>query len=75
MKHTHQCPKCGSFDLLHIPAKAGPYGSGNVIQTGATVFSAVPVNRYVCMNCGYAEEWIDNREQLEKLRKKYGPSN
>ena len=70
MKNKRICPKCNSSDILLVPGKAGAYGSGNNIQTGMTVFSAVLVHRYVCCSCGYSEEWID-KEDIQKLKKKY----
>lgn len=70
MKNKRICPKCNSADILFIPGKAGAYGSGNNIQTGMTVFSAVLVHRYVCCSCGYSEEWID-KDDIRKLKKKY----
>ena len=42
----------------------------NNIQVGLTVFSAVLVNRYVCCDCGYSEEWID-KEDIPTLKRKY----
>ena len=70
MKNKRICPKCNSTDILLVPGKAGAYGSGNNIQTGMTIFSAVLVHRYVCCSCGYSEEWID-KEDIQKLNKKY----
>ena len=70
MKNTHICPKCQCRDILKVPGKSGAYGTGNNIQTGMSIFSAVLVNRYVCTACGYSEEWIDE-EDIEKLRKKF----
>ena len=70
MKNRRICPKCNSSDILLVPGKAGAYGSGNNIQTGMTIFSAVLVHRYVCCSCGYSEEWID-KEDIQKLKKKY----
>ncbi len=70
MKNKRICPKCNSSDILLVPGKAGAYGSGNNIQTGMTIFSAVLVHRYVCCSCGYSEEWID-KEDIQKLKKKY----
>lgn len=66
MKNSGRCPKCQSSDILRIEGKAGAYGSGNNIPIGATIFSAVKVPRYLCCDCGYAEEWID-REDIPKL--------
>jgi hypothetical protein len=45
---------------------AGAYGSGNHVMTGSTVFSAVNVNRYICLSCGFTEEWIDTCD-LDKV--------
>ncbi len=70
MKNTHICPKCGETDILKIPGTSGAYGTGNNIQTGMSIFSAVMVNRYVCSSCGYSEEWID-KDDMAKLKKKY----
>lgn len=68
MKNTKICPKCNSSDIVRIDGYAGPYASGNNIMLGATIFSAANVNRYVCCECGYSEEWIDGSD-LEKLKK------
>ena len=70
MKNRRICPKCNSTDILLVPGKAGAYGSGNNIQTGMTIFSAVLVHRYVCCSCGYSEEWID-KDDIQKVKKKY----
>ncbi len=70
MKNTHMCPKCNGTDILRIPGKSGAYGTGNNIQTGMSIFSAILVHRYLCCSCGYSEEWID-KEDIEKLKKKY----
>ena len=70
MKTKRICPKCNSTDILMVPGKAGAYGVGNNIQVGWSNFSAVLVNRYVCCDCGYSEEWID-KEDIAALKKKY----
>lgn len=70
MKNKRICPKCNGSDILLIPGKAGAYGSGNNIQTGMTIFSAVLVHRYICCFCGYSEEWID-KDDIRKLKQKY----
>lgn len=67
MKTTRICPKCRSNDIVRIDGNVGAYGSGNNITLGATIFSSVKVNRYVCCQCGYSEEWID-REDLEMIK-------
>lgn len=71
MKATGACPKCGSRELIRIPGSFSESGTGNVVKAGMTIFSSVPVTRFLCSHCGYSEEWIEASAELEKLRKKY----
>ena len=66
MKNTKTCPKCRSGNIVRIDGYTGPYGTGNNIMTGNTIFSTVDVNRYICCDCGYTEEWIDKAD-IEKI--------
>lgn len=69
MKHTRRCPKCGSNEIYRVEAVVGNgYGSGNVIPTG--LLGVIKVNRYVCGNCGFCEEWIDEKE-VNALKRKF----
>ena len=60
------CPKCGGNDIVIVDGSAGAYGAGNNIMVGATIFSAVKVDRAICVSCGFTEEWI-SQEGLKKL--------
>ena len=71
MKNSKRCPKCSSDQILRVEGSSGAYGTGNNIQTGWSIFSAVLVNRYICCNCGYVEEWIDKKD-IEKIEKNFG---
>ncbi|GAA3234270.1 hypothetical protein ACFO1B_23815 [Dactylosporangium siamense] len=74
MKYSGVCTKCRASDIVRIPGQTGAYGSGNNIQIG--VWSTpIPVSRYVCLNCGFAEEWVDAPQHLAKLREKFGPTS
>ena len=66
MKTTGICPKCKSKNIVRIDGYTGAYGIGNNIMTGNTIFSTVNVNRYICCDCGFTEEWIDG-EDIEKI--------
>ena len=70
MKNSNKCPKCGSSDIIKISGHAGAYGSGNNIMVGMTIKSAVPVDRYLCADCGYSEEWVDI-DNIDKIKKKF----
>jgi len=72
MKTTGKCVKCGSSGILRIPGRTGPFGTGNNIPVGRTIFASVNITRYVCDQCGYSEEWLDAASGLQKLRERYG---
>ncbi len=68
MKYTKKCPKCGSTDILYAKGYTGSCGSGSNIMCGATIFSAVDVDRYICGNCGYVEHFV-RKSGIEAIRK------
>jgi hypothetical protein len=70
MKNTGTCPKCGSNEICRIPGWVGAYGSGSNIPVG--FMGAAKVARYLCCGCGYAEEWVEERRDIDRLVKKYG---
>ena len=70
MKQSKKCPKCSGDHILRVEGETRAYGAGNDIMVGATIFSAVGVNRYVCCGCGYSEEWID-MEDIPELKRRF----
>ncbi len=70
MKHTHICPKCNDSNVFKIPRPASVGHAKNVVPK--SFFTKANVDRYVCANCGYSEEWIAKAKDLEQLAKKYG---
>ncbi len=71
MKISRTCPKCESQQIIRIPGDTRAFGAGNNITTGATIFSAVRVTRYLCAACGFSEEWVDSPEDIAAIRKAY----
>lgn len=77
---ARHCDRCSSEDMLFVEATRGGYGSGNVIPL-SPMFNFFPmkpsvkVNRFVCMTCGYCEEWILTAKDRELLRRCYGPGS
>ena len=71
MQNSKTCPKCQNTEIIRIPGDARPFGAGNNITVGATVFSAVKVTRYLCASCGFSEEWIESVDDIAKIKKKY----
>ena len=71
MKNTNHCPKCNSEDIIRVEGQAKGFGAGSNIPTGATIFQATLVTRYVCGNCGFIESWLDTPENIEKVKAEY----
>ena len=69
MKNTRVCTKCQSQDIIRIPGNIGVYGSGNNIVSG--IIKKVKVTRYLCCECGYSEEWIDDKKDIGQLIEQY----
>lgn len=70
MKNTKTCPKCKSKDIVIFSGSkrgSGTRGFCNSLFLGISAFSAVYINRYICCNCGYTEEWISKKD-LEKVK-------
>ena len=73
MKNTGKCPKCGGTHIIRVPDNTIRYGSGNNIYTSkVTLFGKIPVIRYVCYDCGYVENWVENHEERSKLLQAFG---
>jgi predicted RNA-binding Zn-ribbon protein involved in translation (DUF1610 family) len=72
MRTTQVCPKCGSHDIAVIPGGVRVDGADNIIMVGWTILSSIKVTRYLCCECGFSEEWVDDPEDREKIREKYG---
>lgn len=70
MKFSKQCPKCGSKDILTNKAKANR-GERSIIPISS--FTVLVIHVYVCMQCGFFEEYIDpidlqNKKKIAHLR-------
>ncbi len=67
MKQTGKCPKCGSGEIMK------QVSHGEYLGLGATLFHGmVSITNYICLNCGYVEQWIDRETDLVKLRARFG---
>jgi hypothetical protein len=69
MRNTKVCPKCGSRDIVIVP------GVLNALTVSLGVLSTVELKRHLCVGCGFCEEWIDDAEDRERIRKKFGAGN
>lgn len=72
MSPSRVCPKCGAAPMIRVPNDPRRYASGNNIYTSRwTLIEKIPVIRYVCGQCGYVENWIDDPGDIEKIKKAF----
>ena len=77
MRHSYKCPKCASINVVEV------IGSNMNQQTKIPLnkwsFKNATLDRYICTDCGYTEEWVQltdsfkrwGRDQLNKQERKY----
>lgn len=72
MKSGNPCPKCGSRHIVRVPDNPRRHASGNnIYTTRATLLGKIPVIRYICCGCGYVENWVERRAELEELQRTF----
>lgn len=71
MKNTRCCPKCHSKNIVRVPDDAHRYLSNSICITRFVTVERVLVARYVCCDCGYVEEWVENGNEHNKIKKAF----
>ncbi len=72
MKNTKRCPKCQSVDIVLIPGRREPGGAGNLISVSRwNPYATVKPVLHVCGACGYMENWLVTRDDLERVKARY----
>lgn len=71
MMKTGTCPKCGSTDVYsgaHITNKAGVENTNTIPLGGSNLLPhLMPLDNYVCVNCGYVESYISDPRDLQRI--------
>lgn len=65
------CPKCGSqavYSGVDVLMKGGGHGSNSIPITS---FTSARLDNYVCVECGFVESYIADREKLDKIIEKW----
>ena len=70
MKKSGKCPKCGTREIVLVPGKLVPAGNGRSIMLGHSALSSALIDRYICLECGYSEDYFDENE-LQKITDKF----
>lgn len=69
MRDQKVCMKCDNREIAQIPGGTAWNGRPNKMKINN--FKMIPVVRYICLSCGYTEEYIDNKEDLERVRSQF----
>ena len=72
MKNNAVCPKCGSHIVVRVPDDAHRYLANSICITKLVTVERVPVARYVCCDCGYVENWVEDPASLQAIRTRFG---
>lgn len=74
MRNTKICPKCGSAKVTKVPYRVRGHGATYIyIPPGMSGDKDVLPENYLCCNCGYMEEWVDE-QYLNRLWETWGRS-
>lgn len=70
MKNSFTCIKCDSIDVIKVPG-GDMWSKGYFNLIKVTSVKQILVTRYVCLHCGYSEEWIEKDKDLDLIEKHY----
>ena len=72
MRDSKQCPKCKATEIY---TDEGITKRGDRASLGVDSWTRIFVATYVCMTCGYIEEYIDKEymeeKKLDRFRKNW----
>jgi predicted nucleic-acid-binding Zn-ribbon protein len=61
---TGKCPKCNSTEIYFKENVISIEGS----QIRISPLSHTPVNHYVCVDCGYVENYISHPKKIKRIK-------
>ncbi len=69
MKLNGKCPKCHHQKIIQIKDTFHPNAAGNIAQAAHffTKKKSALITFYICENCGYIEEYLD-QDEIVKLK-------
>jgi len=68
MKYNNNCPKCQNTEIAII--EGGAF-KGNIYNTLTFGLTTIYLTRYVCTNCGFTENYVDDPKNIQKIKDKY----
>jgi predicted RNA-binding Zn-ribbon protein involved in translation (DUF1610 family) len=70
VKNSKTCPKCGGKKICR-PKYSFATGNPGLDSISVGLFGAVFIHRYICLDCGYVELWIDEEKDILRIEEKY----
>ena len=64
MQHNKCCPKCNSTNIVQV--KGSKYNTNHRISLDNWSMKWATLDRYICVTCGYTEEWVQFDKKLDK---------
>lgn len=74
MKNSNQCIKCNSRDIVK-ENRSTSISYNNYVTVKKNWAKFILMTRYICLRCGYTEEWIDDLVDLNKIEEKLKNKN
>lgn len=73
MKNSSTCPKCQSTDVIRI--EGSKVNQNHKLSLDKWGVKNVVIDRYLCVQCGYTEEWIQLDEKFDRWVEKQWSKN
>ena len=67
MRNTFLCPKCGSSQVIEV--KGSSMNQQTLIPLNKWSFKNATLDRFICADCGYTEEWVQRTEKFKRWAK------
>lgn len=60
------CPRCHALEIYS--SANFQYKTGNPTTIPLSFLRSIPLNNYVCANCGYVESYVADPEMLSRVK-------
>ena len=71
MRYTNKCPKCGSTDVLEVVGSS--MNQYQKIPLTKWSMKNATLDRYICAECGFTEEYVQMNASFKKWAAKNLP--
>ncbi len=68
MRQNRRCPKCQSYDVIEVVGHK--HNQYQIISLTKWGLKNAVLDRYICADCGYTEEYVQLNEKFRAWAKK-----